>query len=261
VFFYDISEADHRIMNPLSPEKLALIGELCRLSSDDRVIDLGCGKGELLCTWAARHASAGVGVDGHAPFVRAAEARAEQLGVGGLVRFECKDARGHTTEEHFTVAACIGATWIGGGTQGTVELLRKLVRGVDSLLLVGDVFFRRLPPAGVDDLLGSREEVGTLAETVERLEAGGAEVIEMVLASEDEWDRYQATQWRNITEWLATNTAHPQAPEFRDTHELWKRAYLDYGRQRWGWGVFVLRLKAQEGGTTKMQNGWPAGSA
>lgn len=27
----------------------------------------------------------------------------------------------------------------------------------------------------------------------------------------------------------------------RLTHEAWKRADLDYGRKRWGWGIFILR--------------------
>jgi len=73
------------------------------------------------------------------------------------------------------------------------------------------------------------------------VEGTGSEVIEMVLSDTDDWDRYQASQWRNVSDWLVANPDDPQADEFRLINQTWKQAYLDYGRRRWGWGVFVLR--------------------
>ena len=57
IFRYtDIAEAGAAILNPLSFEKLLLLGELMELRPDLTMLDLACGKGEMLCQFAARHA-------------------------------------------------------------------------------------------------------------------------------------------------------------------------------------------------------------
>jgi len=49
---FNITESAHRIHNPFTPEKLATLGVALRLESGARVLDLGSGSGEMLCTWA-----------------------------------------------------------------------------------------------------------------------------------------------------------------------------------------------------------------
>jgi hypothetical protein len=126
-------------------------------------------------------------------------------------------ASGFESADPFDVAACLGASWIASGPAGTVELLRNVARP-DGLLLIGEVLLHEPPPAGGEDLLGGPEGVGTLTDTVERLETTGCEVVDMVLASADDWDRYQASQWRNVSEWLAANPDDDHAEDFRKTH-------------------------------------------
>jgi hypothetical protein len=46
--FHEIAEAQHRILNPFSEEKLMLLGEICRLQPGMAQLDLCCGKAELL---------------------------------------------------------------------------------------------------------------------------------------------------------------------------------------------------------------------
>lgn len=60
---HEIAEADHRILNPFTEEKLRLLGEVSRIGPGTRILDLACGKGEMLCRWAADFGSAGHGVD------------------------------------------------------------------------------------------------------------------------------------------------------------------------------------------------------
>jgi len=49
---HEISEADHRILNPFTEEKLMTLGAVSRVGPSTRILDLACGKGELLCRWA-----------------------------------------------------------------------------------------------------------------------------------------------------------------------------------------------------------------
>ena len=91
---YPIRESSHRIHNPFTPVKLAVLGEALPLSPDTVVLDLASGSGEMLCTWARDHGISGTGVDLSTAFTRQAQARAIELGVAERVGFIHGDAAG-----------------------------------------------------------------------------------------------------------------------------------------------------------------------
>jgi cyclopropane fatty-acyl-phospholipid synthase-like methyltransferase len=84
---FTIRESSHRILNPFTPEKLAVLGAALRLRSGASLLDLCSGKGELLCTWAAAHGITGTGVDVSTVFVAATRERAAALGVARRFRW------------------------------------------------------------------------------------------------------------------------------------------------------------------------------
>lgn len=240
--YHEISEADHRILNPLTDQKLALLAEVCRLRPGTRILDLACGKGELLCRWAADHGTYGVGVDLSEVFLAAARARAAELGVGDRVRFESGDAGAYRAEPGgFDIVSCLGATWIGGGLAGTVELMRPAVSG-DGLWLVGEPYWiTEPPPAAYEALQVEPDTFTSLAGTAQRFAAAGLELVEMVLADQDSWDRYVAGQWWTISDWLRANPDDPEVPGMREFLGSSRDSYLAHQRDHLGWGVFVLR--------------------
>jgi len=238
---HEIAEADHRILNPITEEKLDLLGRICRLRPDQRQLDLACGKGELLCRWAAEHGIRGVGVDLSEVFLAAARARAAELGVSDRVRFESADAATYSAGGEFDLVSCLGATWIGGGLTGTIELMRPALRD-GGLLLVGEPYWRDDPPQAALGAIGAApDDFTTLPGTLDRFSAAGTELLEMVLADGDSWDRYAASQWWTISDWLAANPADPDAPAMREFLDRERRNSLTYIRDYLGWGVFVLR--------------------
>lgn len=58
-------------------------------------------------------------------FTEQARVRAAELGVTDQVDFVHSDASGFVAGNPVDLAAWVGATWIGGGVAGTVELLSK----------------------------------------------------------------------------------------------------------------------------------------
>ena len=91
---FNITESAHRIHNPFTPEKLATLGAALRLESGTRVLDLGSGSGEMLCTWARDYGVIGTGIDMSQLFTEQAKLRAEKLGVADQVKFIHGDAAG-----------------------------------------------------------------------------------------------------------------------------------------------------------------------
>ncbi|SUI39619.1 3-demethylubiquinone-9 3-methyltransferase [Salmonella enterica subsp. enterica] len=122
---FTISESEHRIYNPSTPEKYATLGRVLHLNHHTRILDLCSGSGEMLCTWGRNHGITGTGVNISPLFTAQAKMRAEELGVSDAVYFTHNDAANYITVAKSNVAACVGATWIAGGVVGTMELLAK----------------------------------------------------------------------------------------------------------------------------------------
>ena len=101
-----IRESSHRIHNPFTSEKLATLGRALYLSPGTSVLDLACGSGEMLCTWARDHRLTGTGVDISTAFIGAARARAIELDVADRVTFIHGDAAGYVAERPVGVASC-----------------------------------------------------------------------------------------------------------------------------------------------------------
>lgn len=242
--FFEVAEADRRIQNPFSREKLALLGEICETSTDTEILDLACGKGELLCQWTARYGAVGTGVELDESFVSDARARAVELDVADRLAFVRGDAAEYPVSDHDAdVAACLGASWIGGGFLGTLRLLAEAATDESGLLLVGEPYWIESPPPEAVEALadGDRDRYGTLPTLFDRASEGGFELLEMILANGDTWDRYEATQWKTIDDWLRENPDDQDADAIREQRDENRRRYLRYGRKYFGWGVFVFR--------------------
>lgn len=241
--FHEIAEHNHRILNPFSAQKLDLIGEICQLSEQTRLLDLACGKGELLSQWAQRYGIIGVGVDISTVFINAAKARAYDLEVSDQITFLVDDAATYPQPFHeFDVVSCLGATWIGNGLIGTLELMQSALKPGGATVIVGEPFWRTPPPDEACEMMGfPRDDFSTLAGTLERIESVGLELVEMVIADEDSWDRYIVSQWQTVYDYLRKNPDDPDAEALKTWNDHNRRAYLTYQRQYMGWGVFVMR--------------------
>jgi len=242
---FNITESAHRIHNPITPEKLATLGAALRLEQGARVLDLGSGSGEMLCTWARDHGIIGTGIDLSRLFTEQAKRRAEELGVADRVEFIHGDAAGYVAGEKVDVAACLGATWIGGGVAGTIELLARSLRP-GGIILIGEPYWRQLPPTedvAKGCLAHAISDFLPLPELLASFGRLGYDVVEMVLADQDGWDRYEAAKWLTMRRWLEANPDDELAEEVRAQLSSEPVRYATYTREYLGWGVFALMAR------------------
>ncbi len=239
---FNITESAHRIHNPFTPEKLATLGAALRLEAGTRVLDLGSGSGEMLCTWARDYGIGGTGIDMSQLFTEQAKLRADQLGVADRVEFVHGDAAGYVADQKVGVAACVGATWIGGGVVGTIEVLAKSLR-TRGIILIGEPYWLRLPSTeeaargcgarSISDFLLLPELLAFFSDL-------DYDVVEMVLADQDSWDRYEAAKWLTMRRWLETNPDDDLSNDVRAELTSAPVRYATYTREYLGWGVFAL---------------------
>lgn len=242
---FNITESVHRIHNPFTPEKLATLGAVLRMKPGTRILDLGSGSGEMLCTWARDYDITGIGIDMSQLFSEQAKQRADELNVADRVKFIHNDAAGYVADEKVDIAACVGATWIGGGVAGAIELLIKSLN-TNGIILIGEPYWRQVP--ATDEIAkacmaNSVSDFLSLPELVASFDQLGYDVVEMVLADQEGWDRYEAAKWFTMRQWLDANPDDELAEEVRTMLTEAPKRHVAYTREYLGWGVFALMAR------------------
>ena len=184
----------------------------------------------------------GIGIDMSQLFTEQAKLRAVELGVADQVRFIHGDAAGYVSDEKASVAACVGATWIAGGVVGTIELLARRAATEGSFSSAsptgGSYRRRKMLPGGV---LPAQSPSFSCFLDFSRLSATlSTHVVEMVLADQDGWDRYEAAKWLTMRRWLEANPGDEFAKDVRAKLTSEPERYAVYTREYLGWGVFAL---------------------
>ena len=256
----DIAEREMELVNPISPDKVLRAGEAARLKRGSRVVEYGCGYGEVLALWAERFGVSGLGIDFRPKACERARQKmaARREAWPGRIEIACADAAGYPVEPGgYSVAACVGASFIWRGFRPAlqnmkpappqapakirIDTIRKgLGAGVrpGGRIVIGEPYWRT---AGVPPEY-SRGEAGvhTEFELLQIIRAEGFDLEYVVRASQDDWDRYEAGNWQGLVRWLEENPDHPDRGEVSAHLRESQDEYLRYAREHLGWALYVL---------------------
>lgn len=233
----NISERYLELVNPTSPEKILTVGKVLGLKEDSRVIDFGCGFGEVLALWGQHYGISGVGIDIR-PY--ACERARHKLSVRGMAeRFEiiCGSGSEYRFEPHaFDVAACIGATFIWGGFGQTIRAMKDAVHKRGKLA-IGEAHWLtdQVPPT-----YANREHLLTEFELLQIARKEGFNLEYVVRASHDDWDHYESSNWYGLIRWIEENPDHLERQQVIDYLHESQEEYLRYARQYFGWAIYIL---------------------
>lgn len=240
--YFDVTHRDHLICNPTSPAKLDELIGLLDLPSGGRVLDIACGKGEPLVRIVERYGVRAVGVDLSPYHLGDARERVAARLPGADVELLEMDGAAYAGKPgSFDLAMCLGASWIWGGYRGTLRALSRFVKP-GGLVLSGEPYWKREPDPeylAADNLTREvfADHAGNVAIGVEE----GLAPLYTMVSSDDEWDRYEALQWRAAERYAV---AHPEAPDalaIRDRCRAYRDAYLRWGRDTLGWAMYLFQ--------------------
>lgn len=242
--YYAITHADHVVCNPLGIERLEALTATLGLDGDSHVLDIACGKGEVLCRLAERHGLSGIGVD-LSPFaIDDARARASRSPASDRLQFVVADGTRYAPPggTSFNLALCLGASWIFDGFRGTIRALRSALDGPGTVL-IGEPFWTQ--PPSPEYLAAADLEASTFLTHQGNLtaaEAEGSRVEAVLVSTLEEWDRYEGMQWVAAERYAAANPTDPDLATILEKVARSREAYRRWGRDQVGWAVYGLRV-------------------
>ncbi|MEA2167531.1 MAG: hypothetical protein QOF76_831 [Solirubrobacteraceae bacterium] len=230
-----IAHGDLAFHDPLAPERVDEMLVAAGLGPSDRLLDVGCGPGELLVRAAECCGCGGLGLDLSPEVIAAARARAAARAPAVDLAFEARDTRADPPAGQYDLVACLGAIHaLAGGFDELCALARP-----GGWVLLADGFWRRPPSQAYLDALGATaDDLPDYAGLVGRADASFVSVT-----SDDEWDRYEWTLIHNQLQWVAE---HPEDPAAEAVAERARAARARYtgegGRDTLGFALVLYRV-------------------
>jgi SAM-dependent methyltransferase len=241
------SHIAHRALafaNPIPAGSIDRAIELAGLKAGHTVLDIGCGKAELLIRVAKRHGARGVGVERSA--LMFAEARARMLGrEDGMLltvyRGDAREVLADLEPASFDLACCIGSSHALGNASAALIAMAGLTKSGGHLLL-GEGYWKTPPSAAyLAALGGSESDMTTHAGNVNLGTGLGLVPAWAITASDRDWDEYEWAYARGIEDFVGANPQDPDAAAMLDRSRSWRRTYLDHGRGTLGFGLYLFR--------------------
>jgi hypothetical protein len=255
--FSTLAHVGRRVLGPISDARLDSLVARLALPGQATVVELACGKGELLVRLlAARPSALATGVDRSPWFLAEARDRARELGVLDRLDLLEADATAFDWPDGTAdLAISMGAAGILGDHPATLEALARMVRaparamsgGVrpGGLVLFGDgVWLAEPPPEGLASFGMDRHELPDGLEGQRALGVrAGLESLWSGAVSVEEWDDYESAYGSAVEPWLAEHPDDPDGPGFLERLTLMRRSYTEWRRGTFGFGITMFRRR------------------
>ncbi|MDM5225085.1 class I SAM-dependent methyltransferase [Cytobacillus sp. NJ13] len=239
-----IAHQNHTFYNPINPTKIDKVIELLSLKENDKVIDIGAGKGEILLRIIERYRSKCIAIEKYSDFTEQLQVNAKNRGVLKNIEIITEDAKVaiKTINEKFNAAICIGSTHALGGLHETLDTLSKCVNK-GGYVLIGEGYWKKQPSKEYLEALGGAEESELLShsENVKVGEKLGLIPLWSYTTNDDEWDEYEWLFAMSIENYCYEHPDDPDRDAMLQKIRTWRSSYLKWGRDTLGFGIYLFR--------------------
>jgi SAM-dependent methyltransferase len=212
------------------------------LDSNQRVIDIGCGKAELLIRLVDQYGCLGTGIDINEEFLREA---AKRVGTSRYpTRIELRQGVAKETIEatpHYDLSVCVGSSQCFGLYRDAINALVAITRP-DGLILIGEGFWRRHPDQVYLDFLGAtEEELLTHSGNIDAGREAGLVPLYSCVSQKNDWDVYEEAYHANVVRYVDSHPKDPDRAAMLERIASWNRHYRLYGRETLGFALYLFK--------------------
>lgn len=227
------SEFTEGVMNPMTPEKIRMLGRRLRLTPGQRILDVGAGRCGPALIFAREFGCYVTAVEPYADFLEDGRRHVGDAGLSDRFEFIAAKAADLAVEPgRYDACMCLGATWAWGNLGETLDALAMGARD-GGHVVAGEPYTEgpeQVTPGGVHNL--------TLPEIIERFESRGLPVVTLIRSTADDWDTYNSIQTLSLLDWLEANAKHA---EF-ETVRRWRAEAAERLAERTiGWAIVTGR--------------------
>lgn len=227
--------------NPLSAETLDRVLAWARLEPGMRVLDLGCGNAAMSKHLAQTYGLTIDAVERSQAMTRIAQGRLE--GVEGVTLHNVESRDFLSTARPYDLVLSVGASGVVDGPpepQAVMEALKPYVKP-GGLILWADPYWKADPDPQFVAMLGPWAAYKTHVGNIEAGQKAGLRLIYAGASSQAEWDDYAYSMFAAAQNWLDDNPNHPEAADVHARAEMVLAAYMTYGRDTLGFGLYLFR--------------------
>lgn len=191
----------------------------------------------MLALWAQHFGVTGIGIDIREKACERARKKMTELGLNGHVQIVHLDAAEYPFQPHaFDAAVCIGASFIWNGFGPALRKLKEAIKPTGKVA-IGEPYWRT---SAVPPEYSRKETLHAEHELLGIARAEGYDFEYVVRASHDDWDHYEAENWRGLVRWIEENPNHPQRREVIQHLHASQDEYTRYAREYLGWAIYIL---------------------
>jgi SAM-dependent methyltransferase len=220
--------------NPLGAKRADELARLLALSAGDRVLDVGCGRGEFLIRVIEAAGCRGFGIE-----------NAEGRVPAERCEFRSADMKEISLEPaSFAAGICLGSTHAFASGESaypqTLESLAKLIQP-GGQALIGEGYWKQAPAPEYLELLGQpvgiyRDHAGNI-ELATRL---GWKLVSACESSFQEWDDFEAAHAAKIASEAAGDPGNAALAARLAHSRRWYDGYQRWGRTTMGFGFYLF---------------------
>ncbi|MDQ0200324.1 SAM-dependent methyltransferase [Neobacillus ginsengisoli] len=243
--FSAIAHCNHAFSNPISEEKIMKMIRIVAPKPQDKAIDIGAGKCELLIRLIENYKMSATAIELYDGAIEEAKKRASNRIPEGSIEFivdDAKQAVEKCEQEGYDFGICIGSTHALGGLETTLQTLKGLVKK-NGFIIIGEGYWKQPPSAEYLQALGGADEseCKSHAETVKAGEELGLIPLWSYVANEDDWDEYEWLYSLSIENYCHKNSEDPDCEAMLQRIRTWRQTYLKWGRDTLGFGLYLFR--------------------